>query len=72
MRRLEAYFKRVKVTAYEVENKGFRDVNPFTLRVDGKYKMDESEIGQDTGNHPEAGPGRGKYHSPSGKCGEGG
>ncbi len=52
MGRLEAYFKRVKVTAYEVENKDFREVNPFTVRVDGKYKMDESEIGQDTGKSP--------------------
>ena len=52
MRRLEAYCKRVKGTAYEVENNGFREVNPFALRGDGKYKMDESEIGQDTGKSP--------------------
>ena len=60
MRRLEAYCKRVKVTAYEVENKGFRDVNPFALRGDGKYKMDESEIGQDTGKSPQSRTWQGK------------
>lgn len=52
LRHLQNYFRRVRVTSYKVKDRDFREVNPFTLRVRGKYEIEETEIVKDKGKKP--------------------
>ncbi|HJM44105.1 MAG: hypothetical protein QGG90_11365 [Nitrospinota bacterium] len=52
LRHLQNYFRRVRVTSYRVKDRDFREVNPFTLRVRGKYEIEETEIVKDDRKKP--------------------
>ncbi|MFQ5915259.1 MAG: hypothetical protein ACE5JS_18980 [Nitrospinota bacterium] len=44
LRHLEDYFRRVRVSSFQVKDRAFREGNPFTLRVRGNYALEEVEI----------------------------
>lgn len=42
MRHLREYYNRFQVTAFEVDERRFLEINPFTLRVEARYKISEA------------------------------
>ncbi|MFQ5691495.1 MAG: hypothetical protein ACE5IM_00430 [Nitrospinota bacterium] len=52
LRRLEEYFRRVRVDAFEVRDRVLREMNPFTLRVEGSFTLAEVEIVEDKKARP--------------------
>ncbi|MBI2881325.1 MAG: nuclear transport factor 2 family protein [Candidatus Tectomicrobia bacterium] len=47
LRHLENYFQQVQVTSFEVKKRVIREVNPFTIRIQGDLAAEETEIVKD-------------------------
>ncbi|MEE8109828.1 MAG: hypothetical protein V3T44_02255 [bacterium] len=60
LRHLKTYFLRVHVVSFDVRNRSFREVNPFTLRVGGSFHLKEVEKVQDKKKKPRSRDRRGK------------